>query len=616
MTTSLKSPDRSALNWLLVGGSLVSLFLWASLEDPFNAPKSWILYSVGLWLLGWVGFQAKAHFGNFVDRWVLSLSGFFLLSLLLAFIATDVKFRGFFGDYARRTGYLTYFSLVIFFVAASLLFNLSNIALFDRVTLYVGFIIGLYGFLQHFKIDFIKWNNPYNSVLSTLGNPDFAAAVMAIFFVLAVGLIINGSKPGWVRGWASVNVVVLLVTIVFSQVRQGLLAGALGAGVVVIVWIHQRQKIAAWFLAGVSVAVGVLGLIGMLNQGPLKNYFYKISVTYRGDYWRAGVRMFKDHPWFGVGLDRYGAYFRQYRDATQVLRRGPDLVSNAAHDVPIQLAATGGIFVLVAFLAVTFFIFWRGVIALRSTTGVNQIVVATFFGAWIAYEAQSLISIDNVGIAIWGWILGGVVVALSKPSVSDAVAGKALSKGKSKKQVVAKSAESLAQPFVSGALFVLGLALCFPMYLSDSSLHNVLRYAKPNASNLDIYLQQARKPLGYGFQDPHVKISVALLKAHAGAVAEGKADLLAVIARDPRSSEALDSLAQIDEQTKNPKDAIQYRQMIAKIDPLNYRNFLQLGEDMKASGDIAGAKSMITKIDSFAPDSDASRTAHKDFGSL
>ena len=172
-------------------------------------------------------------------------------------------------------------------------------------------------------------------------------------------------------------------------------------------------------LVGLGVAGGAAGLIGMLNQGPLKGFFYKASVTYRGDYWRAGVRMFKDHPWFGVGLDRYGAYFRQYRDAAQALRRGPDIVSNAAHDVPIQLAATGGIFVLIAFLAITGFIAWRGVVALRNTAGVTQIVVATFFGAWVTYEAQSLISIDNVGIAIWGWLLGGIVVALSKDSVIE-----------------------------------------------------------------------------------------------------------------------------------------------------------------------------------------------------
>ena len=624
MADRVAHPDRTALNWLLVGGSLVSLFIWAAIEDPFNAPKSWILYSVGMWLLGWVGFQVKARWTDRLDRSVLVLSGVFSLTLVLAFLFTDVKLQGMFGDYARRTGFLSYFSLVIFFVAAAFLVKMSNVALFDRVTLVVGFIIGFYGFLQHYKIDFIKWNNPYNSVLSTLGNPDFAAAVMAIFMVLAFGLIVNRTKGLLVRVFAGLNVLLLLVTIVFSQVRQGLLAGAIGGSVIFLVWVHQRQKVIAWVFVLLAVAGGVGGLVGMLNKGPLKGFFYKASVTYRGDYWRAGVRMFKGHPWFGVGLDRYGAYFRQYRDATQSLRRGPDIVSNAAHDVPIQLAATGGIFVLIAFLALTGFIFWRGVVALRNTAGVTQIVVAAFFGAWITYEAQSLISIDNVGIAIWGWLNGGIVVALSKDSIVEVVSEK-VSSGMSpktkakmaKKSVgVRKSSASAAQPLVSGLLFTVALALCIPMFLSDSSLKTLRGYAAPTSANRSAYLQLARKPLGYGFQDAHVKTNVAVFIAQAGQLDEAKADLQAVLSRDPRSIDALNTLAQIDEQTRGFADAAGYRAKIALIDPWNYKNLLQMGEDLKTVGNNAGAKSVIARIDAFAPHTAEAATAHKDFGSL
>ncbi len=232
MATKIITPHRQAINWLLVGGSLVTLFIWASLEDPFNAPKSWILYCVCFWLLLWVGFNARSRWRDKLDRQILVLSGALALSFVAAFIATDVKLQGLFGDYARRTGLLSYLSFILFFVAASLTFSLSTIDLFDRVTLIVGFIVGFYGFMQHFNLDFIHWNNPYNSVLSTLGNPDFAAAVMAIFMVLAVGLVVNGSKSTFVRAWAALNIAILLVTIVFSQVRQGLLAGAAGIAVV------------------------------------------------------------------------------------------------------------------------------------------------------------------------------------------------------------------------------------------------------------------------------------------------------------------------------------------------------------------------------------------------
>jgi hypothetical protein len=489
--------------------------------------------------------------------------------------------------------------------------------LFDRVTLVVGFIIGFYGFLQHFKIDPIKWNNPYNSVLSTLGNPDFAAAVMAIFMVLSFGLILNSSKSVPVRVFACVNVLLLLVTIVFSQVRQGLLAGAIGGAIVGLVWLHQRSKISAYVLAGFSVVVGLLGLVGMLNKGPLATYFFKTSVTYRGDYWRAGVAMFKSHPWFGVGLDRYGSYFRQYRDSTQSLRRGPDIVSNAAHNVPIQLAATGGIFVLIAFLAITVFIGWRGVVALRNTTGLNQIVVATFFGAWVTYEAQSMISIDNVGIAIWGWLLGGIVVALSRTGVvEDVVVPVSVKQQKAKKKVVSRESLSLVQPLVSGLLFLLGLALCIPMFLSDASLKTLRSYQAPNSSNLSAYLQIARKPMSYGFQDPHMKIGVSILLAQAGQADEAKRNLFGVVGADPRAADAIYSVAVIDEQIKNLNEAIIYRKKLEALDPWNYKNLLQLGEDLKATGDTAGAKAIIGKIDAFASKTAEAVTAHKDFGSL
>ena len=621
MATKIITPHRQAINWLLVGGSLVTLFIWASLEDPFNAPKSWILYCVGFWLLGWVGFNARSRWRDKLDRQILVLSGALALSFVAAFIATDVKLQGLFGDYARRTGLLSYLSFILFFVAASLTFSLSTIDLFDRVTLIVGFIVGFYGFMQHFNLDFIHWNNPYNSVLSTLGNPDFAAAVMAIFMVLAVGLVVNGSKSTFVRAWAALNIAILLVTIVFSQVRQGLLAGAAGIAVVLFIWLHQRKKIAALALAGMGVIVGALGLVAMLNMGPLKGFFYKASVTYRGDYWRAGVRMFKSHPLFGVGLDRYGAYFRQYRDATQALRRGPGLVSNAAHDVPIQLAATGGIFVLIAFLALTLFIAWRGITSLRSATGINQIVIATFFGAWITYEAQSLISIDNVGIAIWGWILGGIVVALSRPTkVEETLAPVNAKPLRSKKQSIKQSTKissgSAAQPLVSGLLFTLAFAICIPMFLSDAALKTSRGYAAPTSANLSAYLQIVRKPLGYGFQDTHAKESVAILLAQANQLPEAKTNLLAVLARDPRGFDALNTLALIEEANKNFGEAASNRQKMSALDPWNYQNLLQLGEDLKQSGDKAGAKAIIGRIDAFAAQTSEALTAHKDFGSL
>ena len=401
--------DRRAMRWLIWGGAFTTLVMWLALNDPFNAPKSWVLSISAFWLFGWLIFNFKNYIRDKTLRQASILASIFFFTLVLAWLFTDNKFVGFFGQYGRKTGLLEYFSFLIFFVAAGYLIRLKSTKVLENAIVFMGSTLGIYGFFQHYKIDFIKWNYLYNSVLGTMGNPDFAGAIMAILLVLNFGVAIAENHKTWLRAVAGFNVLLLAIVIVFSQVRQGLLAAALGLAFIALVWIYQRNKKASQILAGLSILAGIGVIAGMLNVGPLTRFFYKISVTYRGDYWRAALHMFIHHPLFGVGLDRYGAYFRQYRDLTQSLRRGPQTVADAAHDVPLQLAATGGILVLLAFVALTGFTLWRGIVALRRTQGSTQILVAVIFGSWLTYQAQSLISIDNIGIAIWGYILGVVV---------------------------------------------------------------------------------------------------------------------------------------------------------------------------------------------------------------
>jgi O-antigen ligase len=566
-TAVAANEDRQAINWVIWGGSLVTLFFWTTLNDPFNAPKSWVLGVAGFWLLGWVIFQVRGAIKDRTLLWASALAGVYALAFFVAWLATDNKYIGMFGDYQRRTGFLSYFCMIVFLVAAAYLFRIKRVLALEFAGVLVGTITGLYGFAQHFNADFVKWNNPYNSVLSTLGNPDFAAAAMAIFLVLSFGVAIQVVQPLWFRLLGGFNVVLLLAVIVFSQVRQGLLAGALGIAIVALTWIWQRNKIAAWTLTGLSLLGGAGALAGMLNFGPLTKYFYKVSVTYRGDYWRAGWRMFIHNPWFGVGLDRYGAYFRQYRDNTQSVRRGPNLISNAAHDVPIQLGSTGGIFVLLAFLALTGFILWRGIVALRKNRGAEQIVVAIVFGAWATYEAQSLISIDNLAIAIWGYILGGSVIGLS---VADG-------------EFIKASREKIMQPVVSSVLALIMLVVGILFFKAESDMHMLTGVQVPRAqADVSTYESYALKPLGYVFKEPTFEVTIAGDFAQAGNLSQSITQLQVVIKNDAHDYAAQDLLARIYEYQKNFGAAVPIRQAMVKEDPYDPPLAKQLATDLAA----------------------------------
>ena len=589
-----------ARKFLVIGAAFVTLFFWTACNDPFNAPKSWVLSIIGFWLLGWVCFQIKGNMKQAPLRWAIILATAYILAMTAALMTTDNKYIGFFGEYQRRTGYLSYLCLITIFLASAFIFRLKSSKITEATSTISGFVLALYGFAQHFNKDFVHWVNPYNPVLTTLGNPDFAAAIMAIFLILNFGIAIQPKYSTWFRILAALNTILLFVVILFSQVRQGLLAGALGIVIITIVWVYQRNRIASFALLGSSIIIGFLGIMGMLNNGPLSHFFYKTSVTYRGDYWRAGWRMFVHHPLFGVGLDRYGANFRQYRDAAQSLRRGPDLVSNAAHNVPIQLAATGGIFTLLTFLALTAFIFWRGIVALRKTVGSEQIAVAVFFAAWIAYQAQSFISIDNLAIAIWGYLLGGVIVGISvidEPTVKIP-----------KKRVA-------AQQFISLLLAICALTVSVVFYQSESAYHKLLMLPKiQSRAQVQQFTYASRKPLTYGFAEPTFNFTYARNLAEIGNFDGAKLELTKLINSDGKNYEAVRLLAEINEYLKNWSNAAVLRRQIIKLDPYNQVNLLQLGEDEKYLGNLSDAKAIIPLINAFAPNSQEAKQAEIDFG--
>ncbi len=592
--------DRRAMRWLIWGGAFTTLVMWLALNDPFNAPKSWVLSISAFWLFGWLIFNFKNYIRDKTLRQASIVASIFFFTLVLAWLFTDNKFVGFFGQYGRKTGLLEYFSFLIFFVAAGYLIRLKSTKVLENAIVFMGSTLGIYGFFQHYKIDFIKWNYLYNSVLGTMGNPDFAGAIMAILLVLNFGVAIAENHKTWLRAVAGFNVLLLAIVIVFSQVRQGLLAAALGLAFIALVWIYQRNKKASQILAGLSILAGIGVIAGMLNVGPLARFFYKISVTYRGDYWRAALHMFIHHPLFGVGLDRYGAYFRQYRDVTQSLRRGPLTVADAAHDVPLQLAATGGILVLLAFVALTGFTVWRGIVALRRTQGSTQILVAVIFGSWLTYQAQSLISIDNIGIAIWGYILGGAVVGLSLLPESEEPK---------------KIAPSQAQPVISTFLAITLLVISFLFFQSEKSLHFLNSIVPPKDSKLlKRYESYVNAPVSYIFKDPTFVFTTAQEYQRAGDTAKAISVLKGLIASDSRNVDARNTLSTIYAAQKNWAGAIALDQQLVKLDPFNQIALLQLGRHEKAAGNLAAAKAVIPLINAFAPNSVEAKQAQTEFG--
>ena len=598
---------RSGINLVLAGLASVTLLFNSSLQDPFNAPKMWLLLIFGAWLLGQLKgaliseIRAKILSGN--SKAILFISSGFLITNFVALLFTDSKYVGFFGDYQRRTGFLTYVFLATFLLFTARKIRFSDGSRFHYWTLGISLTFCLYGIFQHFGYDFVNWNNQYNAILGTVGNPNFAAALMGIFAVILFGFSINKDTSGFNRVVLGGSVLLLLLTIYFSDSLQGFLAAAVGFGVLIIVWALQRSRTLGLSIAGAGFVGGLMSLFGILQMGPF-SFLFKESVTYRGDYWRAGLRMFQDHIWFGVGLDRYGAYFREYRDVAQVLRRGPNVGSNAAHNVFIQLGSTGGIFVLLAYLVLVGFVFWRGIIGLRQNAGTKQILFATFFAAWLTYLAQAIISIDNIGVAIWGWVLGGAVVGLSYNREDP-------EKTKSEKIMVAKPLTMSGLGLgLSSVYTVVAIVFSSLFFTAEYAQHQVGKYVLPtNASEQSVYETFVVKSLQIKPIEPNFRFMAARFFFEAGMNEKAVEQLKRSIENDPREFESRDTLAMYYEQINRQELALPLREYIVTIDPYNVINLLALGRDLKATGDVSGAREIVDRIAAIAPESEELKSA-------
>ena len=119
--------------------------------------------------------------------------------------------------------------------------------------------------------------------------------------------------------------------------------------------------------------------------------------------------MTSDHPIFGVGLDSYGDWYRSARGMISTLRTGPDRIANTAHNIFLDISSNGGLPMILAYFLLNLIAFNSGIRFLKRHKNFDATFVA-LFACWIGYIIFSAVSINQIGVGVWGWLFTGSLI--------------------------------------------------------------------------------------------------------------------------------------------------------------------------------------------------------------
>jgi O-antigen ligase len=425
--------------------------------------------------LGFVGLGILLanHKALFLGRFAVPLiliSGFVLWLFVVFAISGGERLQQLFGTNGRNTGLITYLAFSILFVVAMAASNAMFLSRFLFACLFVGVVSLVYGLIQAAGGDPFDWVNPYSPVFGFLGNPNFQSSLLGILGSVVFTQLLSSAVKLQLKGAYLAYLLVTLFVIKETDSQQGYLVLLIGSAVSLGVFINQRSKALGYSYLGLALIGFFAVLVGTLNKGPLASLLYKDSVTYRGDYWRAGWKMTLDNPIFGVGLDSYGDWYRRARDFEATIRTSPDRVSNAAHNVFLDISAYGGFPLLLIYMALMVLVVVSSIKVIKRSQGFNAGFVG-LLAAWVAFQAQSIISINQIGLALWGWILSGLIIGYEINTCTGNVVVEEKKKGKTGTKPVQASPATTLSVFIG---LIVGVLVGLPPYMASAKFKSAL----------------------------------------------------------------------------------------------------------------------------------------------
>ncbi|HAH31430.1 MAG TPA: hypothetical protein DCL44_03845 [Elusimicrobia bacterium] len=418
VTGASGSPRDTLSTGILFWGLAVLLFFvplvfFSGLNSPFQLPQTLFL-RLGVLALVFLGL-AISLFRNRIEIFfpplALPVLVFVGVMGVSAFFSPD-RFTSFFGSHGLWFG--GFWSVasyaVIYWIAA---LHPEKRVRFLAVIMWSSLVAFIYLFCQRVGWDpFWKASAPAYRFSATFGNPVYMGGFAAMAVPISLYFCLSGR--GWLRVCAAFICGLNFLLCLISMTR-GAWLGLTGG---LVLWLFLTRKywrkellLVALLSAGSVVlsryAVGRGGNEMIWTRAKVMIDSKESSAAARLHLWKSALRISRDHPLAGVGLDLFGDVFPRYQDMTHRRQTGPLQLATNAHNELLQVVATTGIPGLGAYLWL-----WASILVLlrkawRQNTGENdRLILAGISASCLALETHAFFnfSVSATSAYLWCWL--------------------------------------------------------------------------------------------------------------------------------------------------------------------------------------------------------------------
>ena len=549
--------------------ALVTLVFSDYFFDSIILPKFFILVC-GSFLALYFNINSFSHIPpKLIKPAIFSL--IYLLAILTSgFVNKQSAYEILVGAFARYNGLLSAMSVIILFLIVANSKENSFLIVKALVALGYGFVC--FGLLEFSGFSFTNQITRDTYIKLTIGNSNFASILLVITFTATFAKILFSKISNLYKFVLFLSLISHLFLIFHTNSMQGYVTCV--ASIMFLTGarlIKSGKKFNSKVGNSIWISIpsiGILILFDIVYKGPISNLVNFNSLIDRFYVWKASILMGKENLLSGLGIDSYRYWFGKYMQKETLGDVGPMESYDSAHNIFMQYFATGGLFLLLSYCLLTFFIFYCVYMLIKQKKFDDYSIV--LICVWFIIQLQSLVSPEHIVIFTWQWIISGALVSeyYSKVKVQS-ISGKVSDRN----YIYSKNLI-----FVVLIAFVLFM---FPTLKAEYKVNQIIkkpyvleseeiRLASSEILNLTL-------PLKY----PELKVfsAAVLLKFQDFSGALNLA--LDCTNKFPRFTRGWVTLATVYEQIGNKALALSAWEMASTLEPLNLSYRSKIGENFK-----------------------------------